>query len=82
MNYETIIVETGEDFVAQITLNRPDYMNTFTTTLAKELNNAFLELDSNKQVRVILVKGAGRVFCAGIDVGDFLAKLLRNTETG
>lgn len=74
MNYETIIVETGGDFVAQITLNRPEQLNTFTTALAKELNHAFLDLDSNREVRVILVKGAGKVFCAGIDVGDFFGK--------
>ncbi len=74
MNYESIIVETGDDFIAQITLNRPDQMNTFTTTLATELKDALLNLDEDKKVRVILIKGAGKVFCAGIDVGDFFGK--------
>jgi len=74
MNYESIIVEVGDDFVAQITLNRPDHMNTFTTTLANELKDALLMLDKDKNVRVILIKGAGRAFCAGIDIGDFFGK--------
>lgn len=74
MSYESIIVETVDDFVATITLNRPDNLNTFNFPLAKELDSALWELDSNKQVRVIIVKGAGKAFCAGIDVGDFSGK--------
>lgn len=74
MRYKSIIVEIGEDFVAQITLNRPEQLNTFTTLLATELNDAFLKLDVNENVRVLIVKGAGKAFCAGIDVGDFFGK--------
>jgi len=74
MDYENIIVEIGHDFVAEITLNRPKNLNTFNFPLATELNHAFNELDSNKQVRVVLVKGAGKAFCAGIDVTDFSGK--------
>lgn len=74
MNYESIAVETGDDFVGRITLNRPDQMNTFTTSLAVELKAALAGLDQDKTVRVILIKGAGRAFCAGIDIGDFYGK--------
>ncbi len=74
MNYETVIVEIGDDCVAQITLNRPNNLNTFNVPLAEELNRALQELDSQKQVRVIIIKGAGKVFSAGIDVGDFFDK--------
>ena len=74
MNYESIVVEIGEDFVGQITLNRPGQLNTFTTSLATELNHALLDLDGKKSVRVILIKGEGKAFCAGIDVGDFFGK--------
>ncbi len=74
MNYESIVVEIGEDFVGQITLNRPGQLNTFTTSLATELNHALLDLDGKKTVRVILIKGEGKAFCAGIDVGDFFGK--------
>jgi enoyl-CoA hydratase/carnithine racemase len=74
MNYENIIVEVGNDFVAEITLNRPKNLNTFNVPLAMELSNAFQVLDSKKEVRVVLVKGAGKAFCAGIDVSDFAGK--------
>ena len=70
MNYETLIVETGKDFVAAITLNRPDHLNTFNTPLATELEQAFHELDADENVRVIIIKGAGKAFCAGIDVNE------------
>ncbi len=49
-------------------------MNTFTKSLATELNDAFLELDADKKVSVILIKGSGRAFCAGINVVDFFGK--------
>lgn len=74
MGYENIIVEIGDDFVAELTLNRPDSLNTFNIPLATELNQALQELDSEDQVRVILLKGAGKAFCAGIDVSDFSNK--------
>ncbi|MBW1782351.1 MAG: enoyl-CoA hydratase/isomerase family protein [Deltaproteobacteria bacterium] len=74
MDYSSIIVEIGDDYVAEITLNRPKSLNTFTVPLATELSQAFQELDSDKNVRVVIVKGAGKVFCAGIDVSDFSEK--------
>jgi len=74
MGYENIIVEIREDFVAEITLNRPGSLNTFTIPLAKELNQAFKKLDADNQTRVIILKGAGKAFCAGIDVSDFSNK--------
>jgi enoyl-CoA hydratase/carnithine racemase len=74
MNYENIIVEIGDDFVAEITLNRPSNLNTFNIPLAKELNQALKELDKESQVRVIILKGAGKAFCAGIDISDFSNK--------
>ncbi|MFH0788437.1 MAG: enoyl-CoA hydratase-related protein [Pseudomonadota bacterium] len=74
MSYENIIVEIGDDFVAEITLNRPSSLNTFNIPLAKELNQALQELDSEIRVRVIILKGAGKAFCAGIDISDFSNK--------
>ncbi len=74
MSYETLIVEVNTNKVATITLNRPDKLNTFTLTLADELYRALWELDDNTGVRVIIIKGAGKAFCAGIDVGDFFDK--------
>ncbi len=74
MNYENIIVETDDNFIGEITLNRPKHLNTFNTPLALELNHAFNELNADKTVRVVILKGAGRVFCAGIDISDFFGK--------
>lgn len=70
MTYESIIVEISEKFVANITMNRPENLNTFNTVMAKELFEALNALDSNPQVRVMVLKGAGKVFCAGIDVKE------------
>ena len=74
MSYEQVLVNVGDDFVGELTLNRPQQLNTFNTPLAEELQAALLDLDSNPQVRVILLKGAGKAFCAGIDVNELFGK--------
>ncbi len=74
MAYENVSVEIGDDFVAVLTLNRPEQLNTFNTPLATELERAFWELDGDRRVRVIILKGAGKVFCAGIDLNEFFGK--------
>jgi len=74
MEFKKIIIEKGDNNVATLTLNRPKSMNTFSSQMAAELNQAFIELDSDKSVRVILLKGAGRAFCAGIDVTELAGK--------
>jgi enoyl-CoA hydratase/carnithine racemase len=68
---ESVVVEIGDDAVAVVTLNRPDHLNTFNTPLAEQLDAAFRELDGDGRVRVIILRGAGRVFCAGIDLDEF-----------
>lgn len=74
MDYREITVEKREDHVARITLNRPDKLNTFNGRMALELDSALQELDSENNVRVIIVKGSGKVFCAGIDVKELAGK--------
>lgn len=74
MTYSTLIVETGENFVGTITLNRPDQLNTFTTPLAIDLQQALLAMDADPKVRAVLVRGAGKAFCAGIDVNELEGK--------
>jgi enoyl-CoA hydratase/carnithine racemase len=55
-------------------LNRPEHLNTFTTPLAEELDAALAELHADDRVRVVLIKGAGKAFCAGIDVNELFGK--------
>jgi enoyl-CoA hydratase/carnithine racemase len=58
-----------EDHVLTITLHRPDRLNAFTGTMARELIEAFDRADADDDVRAIIVTGAGRGFCAGADLG-------------
>lgn len=74
MSYNTIITEIGEDFVGMITLNRPDQLNTFSWDLAGELRQALEEMEKDSSVRVVMVTGAGRAFCAGIDLTGYEGK--------
>jgi enoyl-CoA hydratase/carnithine racemase len=57
------------DHVLTITLNRPDRLNAFTPTMARELIEALDRADADDDVRAIVVTGAGRGFCAGADLG-------------
>jgi enoyl-CoA hydratase/carnithine racemase len=57
------------DGVATITLHRPDRLNAFTTTMARELMAALDATDADDNVRVVLMTGSGRGFCAGADLG-------------
>ena len=73
MDFETILIEKKEQ-IGIITLNRPEKFNTFSTPLAEELNTALRQLDEDQEVRVVIVKGAGKVFSTGIDVSEFHGK--------
>ena len=57
------------DGVATITLHRPDRLNAFTTTMAREIVAALDATDADDSVRVVLMTGSGRGFCAGADLG-------------
>jgi enoyl-CoA hydratase/carnithine racemase len=57
------------DHVLTITLDRPDRLNAFTPTMARELIEAFDRSDADDDVRAVIVTGAGRGFCAGADLG-------------
>jgi enoyl-CoA hydratase/carnithine racemase len=56
------------DAIATITLHRPDQLNAFTNTMMHELIAAFDRTDADDDVRVVIVTGAGRGFCAGADL--------------
>jgi enoyl-CoA hydratase/carnithine racemase len=64
----TIDYDIGDDGVLLITLNMPERMNAFTVQMADELEQAFQDANSDDNVRAVIVTGAGRAFCAGMDL--------------
>jgi len=69
MEYSEILFDVA-DSVATITLHRPERMNAFTTTMMRELIDAFDRVDAEDDVRAVIVTGSGdRAFCAGADLG-------------
>ena len=66
-SYETLLLDHDRG-VTVVTLNRPDQMNAFNATMTAELSSAITALDSDDEVRVIVVTGAGRAFSAGADM--------------
>ncbi len=66
-NYETILVE-HEDGVDHLTLNRPEALNSINTQMVTDLRHYFGSLMENTQTRVVVMRGAGRAFCAGLDI--------------
>lgn len=65
--YTSIILEI-EDKVATITLNRPDVFNAFDDAQSYELQDALKQVKRNKEVRVVVLTGAGKAFCSGQDL--------------
>src|SRR5208283_749321 len=68
MAYEAIKSEL-EDGILTITLDRPERLNAWTAQMCEELLDCFDRVDSDDQVRAVIVTGAGRGFCAGADLG-------------
>jgi 2-(1,2-epoxy-1,2-dihydrophenyl)acetyl-CoA isomerase len=69
MSYETILFESAGG-IARITLNRPDRLNSFTNGMHGELRDALAKVHRDRDLRVLLLTGAGRAFCAGQDLSD------------
>ena len=69
MAYETILIEKRGP-VDWVTLNRPEQLNAITTRMATELREYFGALFNDRSVRIVVLRGAGRAFCAGLDLRD------------
>jgi 2-(1,2-epoxy-1,2-dihydrophenyl)acetyl-CoA isomerase len=67
MTYENILFDQ-EDGIVTITLNRPDKLNAYTTEMGDEVTHAFRAVQRDADVRVIILTGAGKAFCAGADL--------------
>lgn len=63
----TVLVEKS-DGVATVTLNRPEKLNAFSLQMDREFHEAMWKLDADEDVRAIVVTGAGRAFCGGVDL--------------
>ena len=68
-NYENILFRV-DGGIARLTLNRPDRLNSFTDAMHAEVRDALARVSKDSAVRVLLLTGAGRGFCAGQDLAD------------
>jgi 2-(1,2-epoxy-1,2-dihydrophenyl)acetyl-CoA isomerase len=69
MTYQHILFE-AQNGIARLTLNRPDKLNSFTGAMHVELRAALDTVQHDKTIRVLVITGAGRAFCAGQDLAD------------
>ncbi len=67
----TLIVERPETGVTRITMNRPERLNAMTAELVAELHDALDAVARDRTCRVVVLTGAGRGFCAGLDLGGY-----------
>jgi enoyl-CoA hydratase/carnithine racemase len=77
--YEHILVSEAEG-IATITLNRPDKLNAFIGHMRRDLAEALEHAGSDRNVRVVIITGAGRAFCAGGDIA-FMAALMERRDS-
>src|SRR5579871_383644 len=76
-HYETLLVER-KGAVDWVTMNRPEALNSLNTVMVDELLDYFEKLYFNRSIRVVVLRGAGRAFCAGLDLKQSAGR--RNTE--
>ncbi|MHB1870710.1 MAG: 2-(1,2-epoxy-1,2-dihydrophenyl)acetyl-CoA isomerase PaaG [Steroidobacteraceae bacterium] len=67
---EQTILYRADGGVARLTLNRPERLNSFTARMHEQLREALAAVEADPDVRVLVITGAGRGFCAGQDLGD------------
>ncbi|MCR9278209.1 MAG: enoyl-CoA hydratase-related protein [Pseudomonadaceae bacterium] len=67
--YETLLIEK-DGAVDWLTLNRPDALNSISLTMVDELRDYFGKLAEDESVRIVVMRGAGKAFCAGLDIKD------------
>lgn len=77
MSYTRLEIETG-DGIGRVWLNRPEKRNALDRTMVEELRTAVAQLESDADVRVIVLGGRGPAFCAGADL-DYLRRMAEFT---
>ena len=71
MAEELLIVEEPAPHVRRLTLNRPDRLNTMTAELCEALHEQLREIERDRSCRAVVLTGAGRGFCAGLDLAGY-----------
>src|SRR6516162_4572160 len=71
--FETLLVDRPQAGIAVATLNRPDRLNALTFSMFDELGQMAADIAADDRVRVLVLTGAGRGFCAGLDLADAAA---------
>lgn len=79
MDY-TYIKVVKEDFKFYLTLSRPEKRNAFTPTMVNEIHHAFADANSDNQIKVVIIKAEGPIFCAGMDLKTFENPSLDNAN--
>jgi enoyl-CoA hydratase/carnithine racemase len=79
---KSFLYEEADNGVATITLNRPERLNALTFEVYEELTATFERLKTRRNVRVVLITGAGRGFCSGGDVNDIIGRLFERDSSG
>lgn len=77
MTYETLRIDK-QGAVDWLTLNRPDHLNAISLKMVDELRDYFGRLQEDPTVRIVVMRGAGRAFCAGLDIKDATDRRQRN----
>jgi enoyl-CoA hydratase len=67
---ESVILEERDGAVATVTLNRPEQMNALSSVLRLGIGEAFAALQADPEIRAVVLTGAGRAFCAGMDLAE------------
>jgi enoyl-CoA hydratase/carnithine racemase len=79
VSFEHLLLSRG-DGIGVLTLNRPEKLNAFAGSMREEIADAVREMADDPDVRVLVVTGAGRAFCAGADIG-YMRDLLERRDT-
>ncbi len=79
MSFEHLLL-SREDGIGVLTLNRPEKLNAFAGSMREEIADGVREMADDPDVRVLVVTGAGRAFCAGADIG-YMRDLLERRDT-
>jgi enoyl-CoA hydratase/carnithine racemase len=78
----SFLYEQAANGVATITLNRPERLNALTFEVYRELTDTFAALKDEREVKVVVITGAGRAFCSGGDVHDIIGELFSRDMEG